>query len=299
MTRLTTAALAGLVVLGACSTRGDLERMEETMVAEFRELNERQDSLAREVRDLRLAVLDSLSAREDEALGARGELGRRLDQFRDQLGRIAELTGQNQRTMARLREEMAARAGGDTASGSEANADDGEADDGEADDGEGDDGEADDGEGDDGEADDGEGDDGEGDDGEGDDGEGDDDSATRLYETALEQFRRGAHGTARSGLREFLSEHPDHDLAPDARYYVAETYARGDQPREAIEAYGRVVELHPGSRRAATALYKSGVLEAERGNLEDARVYFSRVVEGYPDSDEAELARERLEGGDG
>lgn len=259
-TRLTTAALAGLLVLAACSTRSDLERVEETMIAEFRELNERQDSLAREVRELRRAVLDSISARESEAFGVRGELGRRLDQLRDQIGRVAELTGQNQRTMARLRREIAgARTGPDTASGtpgpSGPTGDDG--------------------------------------------GGGDGGSATQLYEAALEQFRRGAHSTARSGLREFLSEHPEHELAPDAQYYVAETYARDDQPREALEAYGRVVELYPGSRRSATALYKSGVLEAERGNLEDARVYFSRVVEGYPESDEAELARERLEGGGG
>lgn len=264
MTRLTIAALAGLVVLGACSTRSDLERVEETMIAEFRELNERQDSLAREVRELRSAVLDSLSAREGEALGVRGELGRRLDQLREQIGRVAELTGQNQRTMARLRQEIAgARTAGDSASGTPPSSDSAAAG--------GDDG------------------------GNGGDGG----SATQLYEAALEQFRRGAHSTARSGLREFLSEYPEHELAPDAQYYVAETYARSDQPREALEAYTRVVELYPGSRRAATALYKSGVLEAERGNLEDARVYFSRVVEGYPDSDEAELARERLEGGGG
>lgn len=272
MTRIATAALAGLIVLGGCSTRGDLERMEETMVAEFRELNERQDSIAREVRELRRAVLDSLSAREGEALGVQGELGRRLDQLRDQLGQVAELTGQNQRTMARIREEMAG-AGGDGGPGTVGSADS-------ADGGE-------------------DADDADADDGDPDDGGGEGGSATRLYETALEQFRRGAHGTARSGLREFLSEYPDHELAPDAQYYVAETYARSDQPREALEAYGRVVELFPGSRRAAAALYRSGVLEAERGNLDDARVYFSRVVEGYPESDEADLARERLEGGDG
>lgn len=233
------------------------------MIAEFRELNERQDSLAREVRELRRAVLDSLSARESAALGIRGELGRRLEQLREELGRVAALTGENQRTLARLREDVAAgreRAARGTGSGQPADSagpgrttvDSAAA-----------------------------------------------GSATELYRTALEQFRRGAFGTARAGLREFLSEHPDHELAPDAQYYVAETYARTDQPRRALEAYSRVVELFPGSRRAATALYRSGVLEAERGNLEDARVYFSRVVEGYPDSGEAELARERLEGGGG
>lgn len=263
MVRLLSAVTAATLLLAAgCSTRSDLQRMEETMIAEFRELNERQDSLAREVRELRRAVLDSLAAREGDALGARGELGRRLEQLREELGRVAALTGQNQRTLARLEKRFArsaprgraARAGGaaqpaDTAGAGAA----------------------------------------------ADTAGGGGGSAEQLYQAALEQFRREAYGTARSGLRDFLAEYPDHDLAPDAQYYIAETFARADQAEKALEAYSRVVELFPGSRRAATALYKSGVLEAERGNLEDARVYFSRVVEGYPDSDEAALARQRLE----
>ena len=47
--------------------------------------------------------------------------------------------------------------------------------------------------------------------------------------------------------------------------------------------------LYPNSRRAPTALYKSGLLELRRGNTDDARTFFNRVVQGYPDSDEFEL----------
>lgn len=267
MTRGLLAALLGsALLLGGCSTRSDLETMEQTMIAEFRELNERQDSLVREVRELRRVMLDSLSTREGQALSVRGELGRRLQQLSEEIGRVAALSGQNQRMLTDLRERAASPGGGartDTSAAGAAGGDGG----GEAP--------------------------------AGDTASGG--SATRLYEAALQQFRRGSYGTARSGLEEFLSRFPEHDLAPDAQYYIAESHARADSPGEALEAYSRVVELFPGSRRAATALYKSGLLERERGNLQDARVYFSRVVSGYPDSDEAELAREQLQelGGDG
>ena len=277
MTRGLLAALLGSsLLLVGCSTRGDLETMEQTMIAEFRELNERQDSLAREVRELRRVMLDSLSTREGEALSVRGELGRRLQQLSEDIGRVAALSGQNQRMLADLRQRMASAGGGGGTGGGGgggAGADTASA---ATSDGGGTAGEA-----------------------EGETSSGG--SATRLYEAALQQFRRGSYGTARSGLQEFLSQFPDHDLAPDAQYYIAESHARADSPREALDAYSRVVELFPGSRRAATALYKSGLLERERGNLQDARVYLSRVVSGYPDSDEAELAREQLRelGGDG
>ena len=67
----------------------------------------------------------------------------------------------------------------------------------------------------------------------------------------------------------------------------------GDQAR-ALQEYARVLELYPNSRRAATALYKSGRIELERGNTDDARTYFNRVIQGYPGSDEVELARREL-----
>lgn len=265
MRRSTLAVLAGALLWGACASGSDLQRMEETMVAEFREVNQRQDSLAREIQELRRVVLDSLAAREGEALGLRGELGRRLEALRTEIGRVAALAGQNQQVLQQIRERTASGAGrtspgaarGDTAARDTAAAGGGRAaveDTGEA------------------------------------AGE-----PRRLYEAALQQFRRGSYGTARSGLQEFLSQHPDHELAPDAQFYVAETYARSDRPGEALGEYSRVVELYPGSRRAAAALYKSGQLELDRGNVEDARVFFSRVVSGYPDSDEASLAREKLD----
>ncbi len=58
--------------------------------------------------------------------------------------------------------------------------------------------------------------------------------------------------------------------------------------------YARVLELYPNSRRAPSALYASGRIELDRGNTQDAIEYFSRVVRGYPNSDEAILAQQRL-----
>jgi len=115
-----------------------------------------------------------------------------------------------------------------------------------------------------------------------------------LYDAAVRQFRRGSYETARAGFDEFLRLYPNDDLASDAQYYRAETFAETDDVDAALTEYARVLELYPTSRRAATALYKSGQIELRRGNVDDARTYFDRVVQGYPDSDEVELARREL-----
>lgn len=118
--------------------------------------------------------------------------------------------------------------------------------------------------------------------------------ARDLYDAAVRQFQRGSYETARTGLDEFLARHPTHELAPDAQYYRAETFAEAGDLDTALEEYARVLELYPNSRRAPTALYKSGRIELERGNTDDARTFFNRVVQGYPGSDEVELARREL-----
>lgn len=120
------------------------------------------------------------------------------------------------------------------------------------------------------------------------------DEARTFYEAAQQQFRRGSYETARAGFEDFLENYPDHELAPDARYFLAESLAEAGEPDRAVEEYRRVVELHPDSQRAPTALYKLGMLEVERGNASEARRYFERVELGYPNSPEAQLARDQL-----
>lgn len=121
-----------------------------------------------------------------------------------------------------------------------------------------------------------------------------DGDAQDLYDAAIRQFRRGSYMTARDGLDEFLARYPSHELASDAQFYRAETFAEEGEAETALAEYARVLELFPNSRRAPTALYKSGRIERERGNADDARTYFNRVIQGYPDSDEVELARREL-----
>lgn len=120
------------------------------------------------------------------------------------------------------------------------------------------------------------------------------DEATVFYNAALGQYRRGAYETARSGFLDFLLNYPDHELAPDAQYFVAETYASEGDLESALSELSKVGEGWSDSPRAATALYRSGILEVKRGRLSDARVYFQRVLDGYPGSAEAPLAEGEL-----
>ena len=119
-------------------------------------------------------------------------------------------------------------------------------------------------------------------------------SADELYNTSMASLRRGSLQTARAGFQEFLRAYPGHRQAPDALFYVGETYNEGKDVQNALQTYAQVVQRYPTSARAPTALYRAGTIEAGRGNRTEARALFNRVVQSYARSPEATLARDQL-----
>jgi tol-pal system protein YbgF len=116
----------------------------------------------------------------------------------------------------------------------------------------------------------------------------------QMYDLSLQQFRRGSLATARLGFREFLRVFPTNERAADALFYVGETFG-GENADSAAAVYQQVVKSHPNSPRAPAALYKLGLLAERRGDKAAARTYYARVIAGYPRSDEANLARDKLQ----
>jgi TolA-binding protein len=115
-----------------------------------------------------------------------------------------------------------------------------------------------------------------------------------MFDLSMEQFRRGSLGTARLGFREFLSQYPSDDRAGDALLHIGETF-EPDNPDSALAVYQDVVKTYPNALAAASALYKLGLNAEARGQKAAARTYYERIVAGYPRSDEANLARDKLQ----
>ena len=113
----------------------------------------------------------------------------------------------------------------------------------------------------------------------------------QMYDLSLQQYRRGSVATARVGFREFLRVYPTNDRAPDALFFVGESFEK-ESPDSAAAVYQQVVKSFPNSPRAATALYKQGLLAEQRGDKASARTLYARVIAGYPRSPEADLARQ-------
>lgn len=224
---------------------------------ELRFTRERQDSALAEIRHLARAALDSLGRLRGDLVQTRGDVGRQLLALEEQLLQIQELAGQSQRRLAELRDQFESRTRTIVVEPTPG-ADTTQA------------------------------------------------GASRgmapppttdakvAYDAAVTQFQRGSLTTARRGFEDFLKLFPKHELAPHAQFMLAETYEREKRVEEAIREFLRIPELYPTSDRVPDALYRVGLLELERGSETAARQYFQRVVNNYPNTDAAKLARERL-----
>ena len=116
----------------------------------------------------------------------------------------------------------------------------------------------------------------------------------QLFQAAQAQLRRGAALSARAGFEDFLAAYPKDDLAADAQFGIAETYAAEGKAAAADSAYALVVDRYPKSDRAPTALYKRAAALRDAKQTPRARAMFQQIIDKYPRSDEADLARDIL-----
>ena len=115
-----------------------------------------------------------------------------------------------------------------------------------------------------------------------------------LFTAAKEALDRGSFATARAGFEEFVQSFPQHARAAEAQLLIGESREKAKETQPALAAYQRVVELHPNTTQAPTALLRAAVLESAAGNRSRARTMLNQLVTAYPRSPEVTQARAEL-----
>jgi len=116
-----------------------------------------------------------------------------------------------------------------------------------------------------------------------------------LYQTSYSDYLRGNYDLALLGFRQYLEAYPDTDLADNASYWIGECFYRQQKYAEAIAEYDQVFARWPRSDKTASALLKKGYALIELGRRDEGIARLQEVVSTFPSSDEANLARQRLQ----
>ncbi len=115
-----------------------------------------------------------------------------------------------------------------------------------------------------------------------------------LFITAKDQLDNRAYATARSGFERLLSAYPTADEAPRALLYIGEAYKGEGNTTASDSVYQLVASRYPQAAEAATGLYRHGKLLWDTNKRSEARIVFDRLIRDYPNSDEANLAKDLM-----
>ena len=121
------------------------------------------------------------------------------------------------------------------------------------------------------------------------------DTSRHLYDRVMQEFKHRDYEAALAGFRLFLELHGQTSLAANAHYWVGECQFRMGRYREALKAFYNVVSNFPLSPKLAASTLKLGQTYTKMKDYEKARTMYERVIDQYPDSPEAELAKKAIE----
>lgn len=115
--------------------------------------------------------------------------------------------------------------------------------------------------------------------------------AEQLYSAALASFRVREHGQAVLEFTDFIARYPQHSLAANAQFWIAEAYYLQRDYRQASAEYEKVAAMNGKSGKVPDALLKIGLCSRALNDPARAREAWQQLVQAYPDSEAARQAR--------
>ena len=114
------------------------------------------------------------------------------------------------------------------------------------------------------------------------------------YDEAFILVRRGEYESAIEGFDKFLEACPTHESVENAYYWIGESYYALEKYPDAITKLEKLVNDYKTSPNIGRALYKLARSKQELGKKDEAKTIFQRLIDEFPETLEAQQARERL-----
>jgi len=116
-----------------------------------------------------------------------------------------------------------------------------------------------------------------------------------LYDGALALLQANRNKEAYSSFKQFINEHPDHALVPNALFWLGDSQFNENEYELSILEYQKVIEKYPSHQKAAAALFKQGLAFEKLNDKDTARIIYNKLIADFPKSDQVPLAQKRLQ----
>ena len=91
-----------------------------------------------------------------------------------------------------------------------------------------------------------------------------------------------------------MNENPAHEYADNAYYWMGEIYYTQGEYNLAVGEFQKVPELYPGGNKVPDALLKVGLCYLGMNNSKNAEKTLKQLIDAYPQSNAAQLGRQKL-----
>jgi tol-pal system protein YbgF len=115
------------------------------------------------------------------------------------------------------------------------------------------------------------------------------------YKLALRALNEQQYDKAIQQFRNFQRKYPNSDMADDAQYWIGESYYNQKDYNRAILEFNDVLQKYRRGDKAPVALLRQAQAFLEIGDRTDARLILQKLVNDYPNSEQAKEARDRLQ----
>lgn len=115
------------------------------------------------------------------------------------------------------------------------------------------------------------------------------------YEAALNTLKSGDYVASARQFQSFLDAYPDGVYAPNAMYWLGESYYVTHNFPLAEGQFRALVDRYPTHDKAAGGLLKLGMSQYGEGHVDAAKATLNDVIRQYPGNDAARRAADQLQ----
>ena len=117
---------------------------------------------------------------------------------------------------------------------------------------------------------------------------------SKLYENAYNDFLIGKYEVAIMGLKAFIKQYKEHELAVQAQYYIAEALYSQNKFVDAYEEYSKVETNYPNSEFISSSRLKMALCLELLGKKQESIIVLQSILKDFPNSSEVFAAKEKI-----
>lgn len=114
------------------------------------------------------------------------------------------------------------------------------------------------------------------------------------YKASYDLIRSKEYEKAAEAFAKFVKDHPNSDLTGNGYYWLGQLKLVLGDPENALAQFDTVVNKFPGHNKEPDAVYKLGLVNDQLDNKIAAKRHLIDVIERFPVSDAAKLAKKYL-----